>query len=240
MALRSFTLSSKFLRHSKFLSFRSLSTETETPQHLFEREIYQDNKVVRLVLNAPKTRNSLSLALIESLFKELQEIDAIEKIRAVILAGKGPAFSAGHDLKELTTGKGSEYHKEVFNKCTQLLTFIQRMQLPVIAEIDGVAAAAGCQLISSCDVVKIALDMLLTGRSITAEEALRAGLVSRISKEGEEPRIEALKVAEEICKYSRSVTAIGKTFFYTQVELSQRDAYRFVLFLFNTFLFFGF
>jgi enoyl-CoA hydratase/carnithine racemase len=259
MALRSFTLSSKFLRHSKFLSFRSLSTETETPQHLFEREIYQDSKVVRLVLNAPKTRNSLSLDLIESLFKELQEIDSIEKIRAVILAGKGPAFSAGHDLKELTTGKGSDYHKEVVNKCTQLLTFIQRMQLPVIAEIDGVAAAAGCQLISSCDVVvasptstfsvpgqrvglfcstpgvalvrqvpkKIALDMLLTGRSITAEEALRAGLVSRISKEGEEPRIEALKVAEEICKYSRSVTALGKTFFYAQVELSQRDAYRY-------------
>uniref|UniRef100_A0A914XXS3 Enoyl-CoA hydratase domain-containing protein 3, mitochondrial n=1 Tax=Panagrolaimus superbus TaxID=310955 RepID=A0A914XXS3_9BILA len=132
------------------------------------------------------------------------------------------------------------------------------MKLPVIAEIDGVAAAAGCQLISSCDVVvasptstfsvpgqrvglfcstpgvavvrnipkKVALDMLLTGRSITAQEALHAGLVSRISKDGEEPRIEALKVAEEICKFSRSVTALGKTFFYTQIELSQRDAYR--------------
>ena len=59
-------------------------------------------------------------------------------------------------------------------------------------------------------------------------EALQAGLISRISKEDEEPRIEALKVAEEIIQYSRSVTAIGKHFFYTQIELPQRDAYRFV------------
>uniref|UniRef100_A0A914YZ25 Enoyl-CoA hydratase n=1 Tax=Panagrolaimus superbus TaxID=310955 RepID=A0A914YZ25_9BILA len=152
MNLRCLTLSSKILQCSRPFSFRSLSTDTEKP-NLFEREIYHDNKVVRLVLNSPKTRNSLSLAMIESLFKELQEIDAIEKIRAVIIAGKGPAFSAGHDLKELTTGKGSGYHKEVFSKCTQLLTFMQSMKLPVIAEIDGVAAAAGCQLISSCDVV---------------------------------------------------------------------------------------
>uniref|UniRef100_A0AC34FDP7 Uncharacterized protein n=1 Tax=Panagrolaimus sp. ES5 TaxID=591445 RepID=A0AC34FDP7_9BILA len=194
MNLRCLTISSKFLRHSRSFTFRSLSTDSEKPS-LFERELYHDTKVVRLVLNAPKTRNSLSLALIESLFKELQEIDAIEKIRAVIIAGKGPAFSAGHDLKELVRQRVG--------------LFCSTPGIPLVRNIPK----------------KIAMDMLLTGRSITAEEALRAGLVSRISKEGEEPRIEALKVAEEICKFSRSVTALGKTFFYTQVELSQRDAY---------------
>jgi enoyl-CoA hydratase/carnithine racemase len=257
MAFRSLALSSKLFQHSRISSIRLLSTDVK--HELFERELYLEHKVARLVLNTPKTRNSLSLAMIEALFKELQEIDAIDKLRVVIIGAKGPAFSAGHDLKELTTAKGSEYHKQVFSKCSQLLTFIQRMQMPVIAEIDGIAAAAGTQLASSCDVVvaspkstfsvpgqrvglfcstpgvplvrniprKLAMDMLLTGRSITAEEAHRAGLVSRISKEGEEPRIEALKVAEEIIKYSRSVTAIGKTFFYTQIDLPQNDAYRY-------------
>uniref|UniRef100_A0A7E4V6J0 Enoyl-CoA hydratase domain-containing protein 3, mitochondrial n=1 Tax=Panagrellus redivivus TaxID=6233 RepID=A0A7E4V6J0_PANRE len=261
-------LSRNFLRSIGFISRRWASTEATVPpttpsepgeNDLFERELYLGNKVVRLVLNAPKIRNSLSLELIQALQKELSGIDKVQKVRAVIIAGKGPAFSAGHDLKQLTTATGSDYHRQIFAECTKLLSFIQQMQVPVIAEVDGVAAAAGCQLVASCDVVvaspkstfsvpgqrvglfcstpgvalvrniprKLALDMLLTGRAINAQEALQAGLISRISPEGEEPRFEALKVAESILDYSRSVTALGKLFFYTQTEVSQRDAYRY-------------
>uniref|UniRef100_A0AC34R769 Enoyl-CoA hydratase domain-containing protein 3, mitochondrial n=1 Tax=Panagrolaimus sp. JU765 TaxID=591449 RepID=A0AC34R769_9BILA len=258
-------LSFKVFKSSPLLSISRTfaSTTTSSPEHgnhdLFEREVYLENRVARIVLNAPKIRNSLSFNLMDSLLKELKGMNEIQKLRAVIIAGKGPAFSAGHDLKELTSQTGVDYHKKLFAKCSELMSFVQHMQLPVIAEVDGVAAAAGCQLVSSCDVVvaspkstfmvpgqkvglfcstpgialvrtvsrKIAMDMLLTARSITAQEALQAGLVSRISKEGEEPRIEALKVAEQICQFSRSVTALGKLFFYTQVELSQRDAYRY-------------
>ncbi|KAE9554741.1 hypothetical protein FO519_002069 [Halicephalobus sp. NKZ332] len=250
------TLGVRFSVNARLLSS---TTETSAKPELFERELYLENKVVRLVLNAPKIRNSLSFTLMDSLLHELKEMDKIQKLRAVIIAGKGPAFSAGHDLKELTTETGVDYHRKLFSKCSELMTFVQQMQLPVIAEVDGVAAAAGCQLVSSCDVVvaspkstfmvpgqrvglfcstpaiplvrnisrKVAMDMLLTARAITAQEALQAGLVSRISNEDEEPRFEALKVAEQICQFSRSVTGLGKIFFYTQVELPQRDAYRF-------------
>ncbi|KAI6239090.1 hypothetical protein M3Y99_00612000 [Aphelenchoides fujianensis] len=221
------------------------------------REVYLDNRVVRLIFNSPKNRNAMSLEFMSLLHKELREIDKIEKIRAVILAAEGPAFSAGHDLKQLTGESGKDKHKE----------------LPVIAEVSGVAAAAGCQLVSTCDVVvasecskfsvpglkaglfcstpgiplarsiphKLAMDMLLTARSISAEgsfarsgfsieivglqKPLRAGLVSRVVPK-DEVRFESLRVAEEITKMSRSVTALGKAFYYVQCELKLTEAYR--------------
>jgi enoyl-CoA hydratase/carnithine racemase len=79
---------------------RRYSSSTE----LLERELYLDNQVVRLVFNSPKNRNALSLEFMSLLQKELNEIDKIEKIRAIILAANGPAFSAGHDLKQLVRG----------------------------------------------------------------------------------------------------------------------------------------
>uniref|UniRef100_A0A914C0M1 Enoyl-CoA hydratase domain-containing protein 3, mitochondrial n=1 Tax=Acrobeloides nanus TaxID=290746 RepID=A0A914C0M1_9BILA len=222
------------------------------------REIYLENQVVRLVLNSTKKRNALSSELMSELLRELEGINKIPKVRAVIMAGNGPAFSAGHDLKELASETGAEFIKEVFAKATKLMTFIQQMELPVIAEVDGVAAAAGIQLVASCDIVvasststfstpgikagifcstpgiplvrnvprKIAMDMLLTARVLNADEALRYGLVSRVVSSSE-VRHEAIRVAEEITKMSRSITSIGKAFFYTQVDLPQNQAFRF-------------
>lgn len=83
--------------------FLSSATEASPKTELFERELYLENRVARIVLNAPKIRNSLSFNLMESLLNELKEMDKIQKLRAVIIAGKGPAFSAGHDLKELVS-----------------------------------------------------------------------------------------------------------------------------------------
>jgi len=224
---------------------------------LLGRELYLDNKVVRLVFKSAKNRNALSLELMELLRKELHEVDKIPKVRAVILAGEGPSFSAGHDLKQLTCESGVAKHKEIFAKCTELMSLIRRMHLPVIAEVDGVAAAAGCQLVASCDIViasenssfsvpglkaglfcstpgiplgrnipdKLAMDMLLTARTITAKEAMEAGLVSRVVPKGE-ARFEALRITEEITNMSRSVTALGKAFYYSQKELPLAEAYR--------------
>ncbi|CAD5235470.1 unnamed protein product [Bursaphelenchus xylophilus] len=260
---------SLFVRRSHqsplWLSLRSCSQKKEKkkvePPKLDEplgREIYRENQVVRLVLNSPKNRNALSLELMKTLREELSQIDKINKVRAVILAGEGPAFSAGHDLRQLTDENGFSKHVEIFSECTKLMSLIRAMQLPVIAEVNGIASAAGCQLVSTCDVViaseeshfsvpglkvglfcstpgiplgrsindKLAMDMLLTARSIKANEALRAGLVSRVVP-SEQVKFEALKVAEEICKMSRSVTALGKAFYYAQKEMKLADAYRF-------------
>uniref|UniRef100_A0A915E031 Enoyl-CoA hydratase domain-containing protein 3, mitochondrial n=1 Tax=Ditylenchus dipsaci TaxID=166011 RepID=A0A915E031_9BILA len=238
---------------NKFLTRLLCSDLTEKPvdNRPIRQELYFENRVVRLIFNKPKNRNVLSLEMMNALYTELHSIDQIEKLRAVILAGDGPAFCAGHDLKELIHEQGSDCHKQVFKRCSELMLLIQSMKLPVIAEVDGVAAAAGCQLISTCDIVvasekstfsvpglkagifcstpgiplarniprKLAMDMLLTARTISAKEALQAGLVSRVVS-SEQTSEEALRVAEDILKMSRSVTALGKAFFYAQIEQS--------------------
>lgn len=76
-----------------------------------------------------------------------------ENLRCIILSGNGPVFSAGHNLKELTNDTGIEFHQKVFEKCTELMLEIVRSPVPIIAKIDGLAAAAGCQLATTCDIV---------------------------------------------------------------------------------------
>ncbi|KAK5983838.1 Enoyl-CoA hydratase domain-containing protein 3 mitochondrial [Trichostrongylus colubriformis] len=214
--------------------------------------------VVRLILKDVKRRNALSLDMIEELTKELKEINSISKVRSVIISSEGPAFSSGHDLRELVAEKGPDLHQKIFDKCSNLMMLMRSMEVPVIAEVHGVAAAAGCQLVASCDIVvaadnskfmvpgqrvglfcstpgialaravpnKVALDMLFTAEPIDAQTALRCGLVSRIVPETE-VKFEALRVAEQIGQHSRSVTALGKAFFYTQIELGLNEAYRY-------------
>jgi enoyl-CoA hydratase/carnithine racemase len=103
-----------------------------------------------VTLNRPERRNALSLDLMQELIGCLREIGESADIRAVILAATGPAFSAGHDLSELRAGKLGEY-RHVFEVCTELMTLIQSIPQPVIAEVRGIATAAGCQLVATCD-----------------------------------------------------------------------------------------
>ncbi|MFH4975308.1 hypothetical protein AB6A40_002017 [Gnathostoma spinigerum] len=235
----------------------SVARMFSSASELLRKEVLHDNQVVRIILNAPKQRNALSLDMINALHKELVEADSVDEFRAVILAADGPAFSSGHNLRELRSSEGMEKHRLIFEKCANMVTYVQSMSLPVIAEVNGIAAAAGCQLVASCDIVvagksstfctpgvkaglfchtpgiavartvprKVALDMLFTADSIDAETALRAGLVSRVVDDSKVQE-EALNVARKVASLSRSVIALGKAFFYSQVELPTLDAYR--------------
>jgi len=109
-----------------------------------------DAPVAVVTLNRPDRRNALSLDLMRELIERLDSIAKSKEIGAVILAANGPAFSAGHDLSELQE-KGIEYYREVFDVCTRLMTRIQSIPQPVIAEVQGIATAAGCQLVATCD-----------------------------------------------------------------------------------------
>lgn len=112
----------------------------------------QHNGIRRIILNNPKKRNALSLSMLESLQKSiLCEADR-KDLRVIIISAKGPVFSSGHDLKELTSAQGREYHTQVFNTCSEVMTLIQDIPVPVIAMVNGVATAAGCQLVASCDI----------------------------------------------------------------------------------------
>jgi enoyl-CoA hydratase/carnithine racemase len=198
-----------------------------------------------LTLNRPEARNSLSEALLAALG------DAFT------------AFSAGHDLKELKShrsdsDRGRAYFKYIMEMCSAAMQQIVNLPQPVAAAVQGVATAAGCQLVASCDLAvassaakfatpgvniglfcstpmvplsrnvarKHAMEMLLTGDMISAEDALRIGLVNRVVAPGIE-REEALALGRKIAAKSAYTVKIGKKAFYRQLESGLKDAYRY-------------
>jgi len=117
-----------------------------------------DHGVARLTLNRPAARNALSLALMAALEAELDAIESDLRIRAVVLAGAGPAFCAGHDLRELHAETRPAAHAALFEACSRLMQRIVDLRCPVIAQVHGVATAAGCQLVATCDLAVAAAD----------------------------------------------------------------------------------
>src|SRR5215510_14752783 len=112
--------------------------------------VESDAPIAVVTMNRPERRNALSLDLMQELIASPEEIGHTPEIRAVILAATGPAFSAGHDLSELIDRQIVDYRK-VFDVCAELMTLIQSIPQPVIAEVQGIATAAGCQLVATCD-----------------------------------------------------------------------------------------
>ena len=104
-----------------------------------------------LTLNRPSQFNSLSEALLSALQKELDAIAADDTVRVVVLAGAGKAFCAGHDLKEMRANHSKAYMQGLFKQCAEVMLTLTRMPQPVIARVHGIATAAGCQLVSMCD-----------------------------------------------------------------------------------------
>ncbi len=121
-------------------------------QHLlFERE----GPLAVLTLNRPQRRNALSLELMQELIAALTEIGNSREIHAVILAAAGKVFCSGHDLSEMV-GRNINEYRRIFDVCTELMQKLQAIPQPVIAEVQGIATAAGCQLVATCDLVMAA------------------------------------------------------------------------------------
>ena len=107
--------------------------------------------VVTLTLNRPQAFNALSEALLAALQTALDGLAADDSVRAVVLAAAGKAFCAGHDLKEMRTAPSQAYYQKLFGQCSQMMLAIQRLPVPVVARVQGMATAAGCQLVAMCD-----------------------------------------------------------------------------------------
>lgn len=212
-----------------------------------------DNGIASITLNRPEKRNALSLTMMMELIDCLGALS--DGTRAVILRAAGKAFSAGHDLSEMTAGTIGEY-RHLFDVCTQLMQTIQSIPQPVIAEVQGIATAAGCQLVATCDLAiaaeeatfatpgvriglfcttpmvaltraigrKRAMEMLLTGKAISAAIASDWGLINRAVPEGE-LRAATRELATQIVSASSLTVALGKSAFYAQIDLDQPKAY---------------
>jgi enoyl-CoA hydratase/carnithine racemase len=219
-----------------------------------------DGAVATLTLANPAARNALSLAMLDAISNALEQIAKDEAIRVVLLQAEGPAFCAGHDLKELTAhrndpDRGRAFFERTMRACSTVMQKIVTLPQPVIAAVDEMATAAGCQLVASCDLAvvgpharfctpgvdiglfcstpavalsrnvapKQAMEILLTGVPIDAAEALRIGLVNRVSPDG--ARTGARSLAALIARKSPQAIRFGKTTFYAQREASLAEAY---------------
>jgi len=114
--------------------------------------------VVTLTLNRPKAFNALSEAMLAALQAELDAVARDDTVRVVVLAAAGRAFCAGHDLKEMRAEPSLGYYRTLFEQCTRVMLAVQRLPVPVIARVQGIATAAGCQLVAMCDLAVAADD----------------------------------------------------------------------------------
>lgn len=117
-----------------------------------------DTGILRMVLNRPRRRNSLSEAMLAALQEQLDLAAGNNDVRVIVIAANGPAFSAGHDLKEVTArrddpDRGRAYFAELMANCSRVMQTVVRHPKPIVAEVAGIATAAGCQLAASCDLV---------------------------------------------------------------------------------------
>ncbi len=127
----------------------SASANTVTAEAILLRD--DVNGITTLTLNRPQDYNALSRAMLTELQSKLDEISQDADIRVVIIAANGKAFCAGHDLKEMRSSEDRAFHEELFGLCGKLMLTINQMPQPVIAEVNGIATAAGCQLVAACD-----------------------------------------------------------------------------------------
>ncbi|MCB2107704.1 MAG: enoyl-CoA hydratase, partial [Rhodobacteraceae bacterium] len=197
-----------------------------------------------ITMNRGGARNALSRPLLDALLSEFEETAKAADIKVVILAGAGPAFCAGHDLKELRANTDPAWTLSTFEACARVMIAMTQMPQPVIARVHGIATAAGCQLVATVDLAvaantatfatpgvniglfcstpmvaltrnvgrKKAMEMLLTGRPITADEAERSGLINRAVAPGELDAA-VTDLAQSICAKSPKVLAVGKRAF---------------------------
>lgn len=221
------------------------------PHVLTER----DGQIAVVSMNRPEKRNALSLEMMRGLDDALEALGRERDVAAIILRGEGPAFSAGHDLRELLDRDVTTY-RTIFDACVELMAAIAGLRQPVIAEVAGVATAAGCQLVAACDLA------VASSRATFATPGVRIGLfcstpmVALTRAIGRKRAMEmlltgepidaqtalawglvnhvvspeglhdaTLALARKIASASGEIVAVGKAAFYAQIDLDQPRAY---------------
>ena len=212
----------------------------------------KDNKILKtsisedgiffLTLNDPHNHNALSEEMMINIQSALDESVNNNQIRVIIISADGPTFSSGHNLKELTIArknpdKGKEYFQKVMGKCSKLMQTIVNNPKPVIAEVAGVATAAGCQLVASCDLayasknasfatpgVNIGLFCSTPMVAVSRNKAEKIGLINQ-AVDGALLKKRTLEAAQKISKKSAMTLKIGKEAFYKQIDMTLSEAY---------------
>ena len=214
-----------------------------------------EDRLAYITMNRPARRNALSLEHMEELIDAFRTVGRRGDVGAVVLAGAGPAFCAGHDLSEMS-GRSPEFYRQLFDICTVLMETIQAIPQPVLAQVHGMATAAGCQLVATCDLVvaaeearfatpgvKIGLfcttPMVALSRAVSAKKAMEMLLTGDPLTAAEAREIGLVNrvvpaaeladatraLAAQIAAASATVVGLGKQAFYRQLGMPQHQAY---------------
>ena len=231
-----------------------MSTATATPAH--EAILLRDDQsgVTTLTLNRPKQYNALSKAMLTALQSALDDIAEDQSVRVVVLAANGRAFCAGHDLKEMRSSTDQAFHRALFEQCSRMMLSIQRLPQPVIARVHGIATAAGCQLVATCDLAvaheqsRFAVSGINVGlfcstpavplsRNLGRKQAMEMLLTGHfidastalqqglVNQVTDDLDSAIQSLAESICAKSPLAIATGKRLFYRQLEMGIEQAY---------------
>jgi len=216
-----------------------------------------DRGVHTLTLDRASSFNALSEEMLTALQAALDAVALDESARVVVIAAHGKAFCAGHNLKDMRAQPELAFYQKLFAQCTRMMLAIQNLQVPVIAKVQGLATAAGCQLVAQCDLAvassqasfgvngidvglfcatpsvplsrnmpsKQAMEMLLTGEFITADEARVRGLVNRVVPP-DSLDFEIEKLVQTLLLKPKEAVAMGKALFYKQRETGIEAAYQ--------------
>ncbi|MFN5507069.1 MAG: enoyl-CoA hydratase [Burkholderiales bacterium] len=214
--------------------------------------------VCTLTLNRPAAFNALSEEMLTALQSELDNLSKSQKLRVLVIAASGKAFCAGHDLRQMRAEPSMDYYQKLFSQCGQMMMSIQKLQVPVIAKVQGIATAAGCQLVAQCDLAvasseakfavsgvnlglfcatpsvalsrnvsrKAAFEMLVTGDFLSAQDALKQGLINQIASPEELDACVETLLAKILSK-PQVALAMGKELFYMQLETGIGKAYEY-------------
>jgi len=163
--------------------------------------INQNKDIARVIINEPKTYNSLSYKNLKDLINVLKKLDKDKKVKVIILEGAGKGFSAGHNLKEVKDLKKKERYKKLFNLCSKLMLQIVEGKKPVIAKVHGAAYAAGCQLVASCDLAYSTKDALFATPGVNIGLFCSTPMVAVSRKINRKPMMKMLLTGEPIRAY---------------------------------------
>ena len=218
-------------------------------------KIINQKDISRIIIDEPKTYNSLSFKNLTDLIKVIKKLDKDNNTKVIIIEGAGKGFSAGHNLKEVKNLKKKNYQK-LFNLCSKLMLLIVEGRKPVIAKVHGAAYAAGCQLVASCDLAFSSRDALFSTPGVNIGLFCSTPMVAVSRKIKRKPMMkmlltgepisakyakeiglindfypkskldnEVLKIAKKIASKSNLTIKIGKQTFYKQLEMPLRKAY---------------
>ena len=172
-----------------------------------------NSQISSIIIDEPKTYNSLSFKNLSDLLKTLKKLDIDKKVKVIIIEGAGKGFSAGHNLKEVKSLKKKDKYQKLFNLCSQVMLQIVEGKKPVIAKVHGAAFAAGCQLVASCDLAYSTKDSLFATPGVNIGLFCSTPMVAVSRKINRKPMMHMLLTGEPIkANYAKEIGLINDHF----------------------------